>query len=364
MKVLSLFDGMSCGRIALERAGLPVTAYFASELDKHGIAVALKNYPSTIQLGDVRVVREMAEAGFFGRIDLLIGGSPCQGFSFSGKQLAFDDPRSVLFFEFVRILRALQKDNPNLKFMLENVKMKKQHLDVITNFLGVSPVLINSALVSAQNRQRYYWANWPIEQPADRGILLKDIIETGVVDASYIISDGQLNRLKTSTDLTKSFSKIDPEKAGCMTARQYANWKGNFVTVNVSSSGRANGSVETRHYVADKAHTVTAVRGNYAETLVADAIEMKRGHLKNLRSLSQKANCLLAGMHKGSQANGQSLFNAEGVTFRKLTPVECERLQTVPDNYTAGVSDSQRYKMLGNGWTVDVIAHIFAGLKA
>lgn len=284
MKVLSLFDGMSCGRIALERAGLPVTTYFASELDKHAITVTQKNYPSTIQLGDVRVVREMAEAGFFGHMDLLIGGSPCQGFSFSGKQLAFDDPRSVLFFEFVRILRALQKDNPNIKFLLENVKMKKEHLDVITNFLGVAPVFINSALVSAQNRQRYYWVNWPIEQPADRGILLKDIIEQGVVDNAYIINEGQLNRLKTSTDLEKSFSKIDPDKAGCMTARQYANWKGNFVT--------------------------------------------------------------------------------EGQRYRRLTPVECERLQTVPDNYTAGVSDSQRYKMLGNGWTVEVVAHIFRGLRA
>lgn len=364
MKVLSLFDGMSCGRIALERVGLPITTYFASELDKHAIAVARKNYPSTVQMGDVRVVREMAEAGFFGRIDLLIGGSPCQGFSFSGKQLAFDDPRSVLFFEFVRILRALQKDNPNIKFLLENVKMKKEHLDVITNFMGVAPVFINSALVSAQNRQRYYWANWKIEQPADRGILLKDIIEPGVVDAAYIISDGQLNRLKTSTDLTKSFSKIDPEKAGCMTARQYANWKGNFVSFPVSGAA-IRGRYESDGSTSQRIELNNLPKANSLTTVQKDSvIVMKRGHLKNVRSNDQKANCLLAGMSKGAQANGQSLINAEGVTFRKLTPVECERLQTVPDNYTAGVSDSQRYKMLGNGWTVDVIAHIFEGLKS
>lgn len=398
MKVLSLFDGMSCGRVALERAGLPVTTYFASELDKYAIAIAQKNYPSTVQLGDVRVVREMAEAGFFGRIDLLIGGSPCQGFSFSGKQLAFDDPRSVLFFEFVHILRALQRDNPDIKFMLENVKMKKEHLDVITNFLGVAPVFINSALVSAQNRQRYYWANWKIDQPADRGIFLKDIIETGVVDQQYIIGEGQLNRLKTSTDLEKSFSKIDPDKAGCTTARQYANCKGNFISLTVLGAairGRYENDGSTSQRIelnnTPKANSLTTVQ---KDTLIA----MKRGHLKNVRSTDAKANCLLAGMSKGAQANGQSLvvvngaanrrfagnteirkdgrsnalladghqsrFVSDGVTYRKLTPVECERLQTVPDNYTAGVSDSQRYKMLGNGWTVEVVAHIFKGLRA
>ena len=364
MKVLSLFAGMSCGRVALERAGLPVTTYFASELDKYAITIAQKNYPSTTQLGDVRVVREMAEAGFFGKIDLLIGGSPCQGFSFSGKQLAFDDPRSVLFFEFVRILNALKGNNPDIKFLLENVRMKQQHLDVITNFLGVAPVLINSALVSAQNRQRYYWANWPISQPADRGIFLKDIIEQGVVDQQYIIGEGQLNRLKTSTDLEKSFSKIDPEKAGCMTARQYANWKGNFISLPVSGAairGRYENDGSTSQRIelnnTPKANSLTTVQ---KDTLIA----MKRGHLKNVRSTDDKANCLLAGISKGAQANGQSLINAEGLTFRKLTPVECERLQTVPDNYTAGVSDSQRYKMLGNGWTVEVVAHIFRGLRA
>lgn len=325
MKVLSLFDGMSCGRVALERAGLPVTTYFASELDKHAITIAQKNYPDTVQLGDVRVVREMAEAGFFGHIDLLIGGSPCQGFSFSGKQLAFDDPRSVLFFEFVHILRALQKHNPNIKFMLENVKMKKEHLGVITSFLGVNPVLINSALVSAQNRQRYYWANWPISQPADRGIMLKDIIETGVVGEEYIVTEGQLNRLKTSTDIDKSFSKIDPDKAGCMTARQYANWKGNFLTV-----------------------VGAAIRGRYED----DGSISQRLELNNF----PKANSLTTVQKDSILSNG--------VIYRKLTPIECERLQTLPDNYTAGVSDTQRYKMLGNGWTVEVVAHILKGLKA
>lgn len=344
MKVLSLFDGMSCGRIALERAGLPVTTYFASELDKHAIAVAQKNYPSTVQLGDVRVVREMAEAGFFGKIDLLIGGSPCQGFSFAGHQLAFDDPRSVLFFEFVRILRALQRDNPNINFMLENVKMKKEHLDVITNFLGVNPVFINSALVSAQNRQRYYWANWKIEQPADRGILLKDIIENGEVDRdkSYCIDANYFKGGSLNNYLEKSRRQI------------------------VISQSEARLMVK----VPDKAYCLTA---NYSKLGAPSLSNVERYFDKGIGQLIVKE-ATKKGFVEIHPNEGVDLtfltaakcdFNwFDGAVIRKLTPVECERLQTVPDNYTAGVSDLQRYKMLGNGWTVEVVAHIFRGLRA
>ena len=179
INVLSLFDGMSCGRIALDRAGIAVNKYYASEIDKYAITVAQANYPDTIQLGDITKIN----LDNLPKIDLLIGGSPCQGFSFAGKQLAFDDPRSKLFFEYTKILSTLEDRNPYIKFLLENVRMKKEYLDVISGLLGVQPICINSALVSAQNRVRYYWTNIEgIDQPADRSIYLCDIIENGVMD--------------------------------------------------------------------------------------------------------------------------------------------------------------------------------------
>ena len=169
MNVLSLFDGMSCGQIALNRAGIEYDKYFASEIDKPAIKVTMANYPNTIQLGSVLDVK----ATDLPKIDLLIGGSPCQGFSFAGKQLNFNDPRSSLFFEYVRLLREC---TPKY-FLLENVKMKKEYEDVITDFLGVSPVKINSSLVSAQNRERLYWTNMPIKtMPEDKGLTLKDVV--------------------------------------------------------------------------------------------------------------------------------------------------------------------------------------------
>lgn len=358
IRVVSLFDGMSCGRVALERAQIPVRTYTASEIDKYAIQIAQKNYPSTIQLGDVRAVRQMAQYGLLGWVDLLIAGSPCQGFSFAGKQLAFDDPRSVLFFEFVWTLQALRQINPDIKFMLENVKMKKEHLDVITQVLGVEPVCINSALVSAQNRVRYYWANWKIEQPADRGIYLRDIIEDEV-DEKYLIDKGQLKRLQTSTDVPKGFSKINPEKAGCMTARQYANWKGNFVTlpkkgyelegIAITKNGIRPYKNDGRKGSFSEIGTIglpdtksACISATHAPKFIQKIGEIKNGGIGNrVYSDQGKSVCITADL------------------IRRLTPVECERLQTLPDNYTAGISDAQRYKMLGNGWNVETVAHIF-----
>ena len=173
INVLSLFDGMSCGRIALDKLGIEVDNYFASEIDKYAIQVAKANYPNTIHIGDVTKVR----AEDLPKIDLLIGGSPCQGFSFAGKGLNFEDPRSKLFFEFVRLVRECKPEY----FFLENVKMKKEHQAVISEQLGVQPIEINSSLVSAQNRKRLYWTNIPnVKQPEDKGILLKDILEAEV----------------------------------------------------------------------------------------------------------------------------------------------------------------------------------------
>src|SRR6056300_502448 len=175
MKVLSLFDGMSCGQIALDQLGIGVDKYYASEIDKYAIQITQKNYPKTIQVGDICEL----DPKDFQDADLIMGGSPCQGFSFAGKQLAFDDPRSALFFEFVRLLEAIKPKY----FLLENVRMKKEYLQIITDLLGVEPIFINSALVSAQSRQRYYWTNIPnIKEPEDRGIVLKDILEYEVSD--------------------------------------------------------------------------------------------------------------------------------------------------------------------------------------
>ena len=424
MIVLSLFDGISCGRVALERARIPVTKYYASEIDKYAMQISRKNWPDIVQLGDVRGVRQMIENGMLGHIDLIIGGSPCQGFSAAGQQRAFDDPRSALFWEYLFIVRAAQRVNPSVRFMLENVKMKKEYLNTITNFMGVKPVCINSALVSAQNRVRYYWCNWTVEQPADRGIYLRDIIETGVDFEQYVVGAGQENRLLTSTDVPKGFSKIDPDKAGCMTARQYANWKGNFITMHQPQREVAGISVTPnglRPYRDDarkssfseigtigtpdtKSATVLAVHVPKITGKPLVVGHTGAGYDQNgrIHSVEGKAPTLLANEKGGNRpplvengcirvgtasdikghdynkrvysvdgksptlnaASGGNLEPkiANGITYRRLTPVECERLQTLPDNYTAGVSDTQRYKSLGNGWTVEAIAHIFESM--
>ena len=278
--VLSLFDGMSCGQIALNRAGISYGKYYASEIDKHAIKVTQHNYHNTIQLGSVTEIKGTD----LPQIDLLIGGSPCQGFSFAGKQLNFEDPRSKLFFEFVRLL----KETKPKYFLLENVVMKKEYEKIITDHLGVEPILINSSLVSAQNRKRLYWTNIPgIKQPKDKQIAWGKIREFDVADNFYYSENG-LNWLK---------------KHGERKGKKLAIW------------------------------------GDKEKCQMIEA-----SHFKNYSS--------------------QRFFGIEDKKgLRYITPVECERAQTVPDNYTACVSNTQRYKMLGNGWTVDVIAHIFGGLS-
>lgn len=281
INVLSLFDGMSCGQIALERAGIKVDKYFASEIDKYAMQVTMKNYPNTKQVGDIVELKGKK----LPKIDLLIGGSPCQGFSFAGKQLNFQDERSRLFFEFVRLL----KETKPKYFLLENVKMKKEYQDVITEYLGVEPILINSALVSAQNRERLYWTNIPnVTQPEDKGILLGDILE----------------------NIERRF--IDKSKI-----KQY--WKTNNY-YQYDLSGKGHKSQDQRAYFTDKKHGTIPSHGASSKVKVFD----KEGNISY------------------------------------LTSIECERLQTVPDNYTNCVSDSKRMSILGNGWTVDVIAHIFS----
>lgn len=356
MNVLSLFDGLSCGQIALNRIGIKPEVYYAAEVDKYAIKVTQANYPKTVQLGDVTQWREWDIN--WASIDLLIGGSPCQGFSFAGKQLAFHDPRSKLFFVYVDILNHIKSVNPNVKFMLENVKMKKEYLAVISEHLGVEPVFINSALVSAQNRQRYYWCNWSVEQPEDRGIVLADILD-GESDFD-INSEGWHDWWEKNKDhqLKKKFSAVcnngSTDKAITMTARQYASWNGNFVVKPlISQRGRGNnpGGIRAED---GKAPSMTSNSWEHNNHVVLGAA--RRGRGDEIRK-DEKSNALLSDGH-------QSRWLAKGgEMYRKLTPIECERLQTVPDNYTNHVSNTQRYKMLGNGWTVDVIAHIFSQMQ-
>ena len=374
MNVLSLFDGMSCGQIALDQLGIPVDKYFAAEIDKHAITVAKANYPDMIHLGDVREVRTKHNAlhawdengvGDLYDIDLLIGGSPCQGFSFAGNQLNFDDPRSMLFFEYVRLLKAL---NPRY-FLLENVKMKKESQDIISEYLGVEPIEINSNLVSAQNRRRLYWTNIPVDGlPEDKGIVLADILEDGFtdreksycLDASYYKGGGASNvrlyfeKSRRQIVFGSGENKLDVTGARIVNRRLDKDGKRKDNDKSIKPQAR----LELRK--DNKAGCLTTVQ---KDSVVAKTqpriIHKSRGYNKGgLKALNGKTPTLST----SSWEHNNHLTLDEGTTWRKLTPVECERLQTVPDGYTDHVSNTQRYKMLGNGWTVDVIKHIMKGM--
>ena len=301
MNVLSLFDGMSCGQIALNRANIQYNNYFASEIDKNAIKVTQHHYPNTVQLGDVTKIEFIAS-----KIDLLIGGSPCQGFSFAGKQLNFDDPRSKLFFEFVRLIDECKPTY----FLLENVVMKKEYEDVITQYLGVEPIKINSSLVSAQNRVRLYWTNIPnVKEPEDRNISLSEILED-----DSIINPGAIRgrRLNKATIIGR---RLNPD----------------------------------------------GKRKDYDKDIpITQCLEVRATN-------TNKSNCLttvdkdnvLTTMPIGRHPNAFK----DKLPFRYYTLKEYERLQTIPENYTSVVSTSQAKKMIGNAWTVDVISHIFSYLK-
>ena len=381
MNILSLFDGISCGQVALNRAGIEVDKYYASEVDKYAIQITKKNYPNTIQLGDVTKVKGRSD------IDLLIGGSPCQGFSFAGKQLNFIDPRSRLFFEYVRILEECKPKY----FLLENVKMKKEHQDIISKYLGVDPIEINSSLVSAQNRKRLYWTNIPdIILPEDKGIFLKDIIhEKECIDCKYKLSDNEINYMLRGNDKWVQAGKCRLE--GYL---QYDNKKSFTVTSNIHKGIPYNCFYQIlSEYIVpfdktieildkevqkgkigyfrkdNQSNKVYYIHGNsvtlYSETgIIDDKIKYLFGCITpdrvNKRQNGQRFN-------EGKKFYTLTAQDKHGILvegyIRKLTPIECERLQTLPDNYTEGVSNTQRYKMLGNGWTVDIIAHILKNIN-
>ena len=313
MKVISLFDGMSGGQLALKKANIDVSEYHACEIDRYAIKVTQANFPKTWQHGDVINFKPtpyyyLNVFNALNGIDLLIAGSPCQDFSVAGKQLGHAGDRGKLFYEVIRIM---QECKPKY-FLVENVKMRKESEKVFTDLLGVEPIEINSALVSAQNRKRLYWTNIPnVTQPTDQNILLKDILEDGFVDRN---------------------------KSHCLDANY---WKG----------GNLKSYFEK--------HRRQLVFSNDGLCHIGNADLSGHDSLKRVYHAQGKAPTVMS-MNGGNQ---EPKVFIEPMHYRKLTPLECERLQGVPDNYTNHVSNTQRYKMLGNGFQVDTVAHILEGLK-
>lgn len=385
MDVLSLFDGMSCGMAALELAGFKVDKYFASEIDKYAMAVSAYNYPDIIQIGDVCKV----DVKTLPNIDLILAGSPCQGFSLAGKQLNFNDHRSALFFEFVRIWKEIKEINPEVKFLLENVKMKKEYQDKISDIMGCNPVFINSALVSAQNRQRLYWTNIEVVGlPEDRGILLKDILEDDVPE-KYFIKNPKFdfngldinkkgNTLRTGGHQSQSdkhnydLIKIDIDgnpkanqnKAGCLTAGAHSG--GNHSDMDLLLIKKGHGFNKGGSFQAEK-HGALRHCSNTNEFLqitkeTENYIQWDgNGYDQDNRAYFEDGKSGTLDTKKG---RNKVLTESR---IRRLTPGECEALQTMPKGYTAkgmmdgkevDISDTQRYRMLGNGWTRYVIAFI------
>jgi len=513
MNVLSLFDGMSCGRIALDQLGIKVDNYYACEIDKYAMQVSHANYPDIIQLGDVCDVKSED----LPKIDLILAGSPCQGFSFAGKQLAFDDPRSALFFEFIRLLKECKPKY----FLLENVRMKKEYLQVISEQVsgcypeipfGIEPTMICSSLVSAQSRKRYYWTNIPnVTQPEQKGIVLRDILETRVNQDRLSDMTNQDNKaycLTTTYPCARPQRSMDkseksmipvedtvPDSTTLIYDSKDKSHKPIKVGMNVeevkvrkhevdiislqyllrqmkSNSGKTNkqiaeetnmpvtkvehwfrtdssfaipgddiwlklkevlgietdvfdkqimefeyrdGVYETKQRVySENGKSPTLTAGNKEQYIETKPIQVGiatdiNGHdiLKRVYSEDGKSptvnTCqggnrepkVLAGayrarsidkdgnrvswketkpkqmleLRKDSKSNSvtsvqkDNVLTQDEVYWRKLTPLECERLQTVPDNYTNHVSNSQRFRMLGNGWTIEVIKGILDNME-
>lgn len=376
LKVLSCFDGMSCGLEALKRAGIPVDEYWASEIDPYAIKVARKNHPEILHIGTIEEWEEWRfPEGYF---DLIIGGSPCQGFSGAGVGLNFEDPRSKLYFEFEKIIKTYKPK----RWLLENVKMKSEWRDIISARLGVQPVLINSALVSAQNRERNYWANFEITQPADRGILLRDILLSDAYPVTLTerrTEEAKAIRrefLKQGKDFSprrgKELVPRTDEKANCLTAsitkeHLVLSAKESAYMNREVADGRTHGDFQHHSDSAnDKSACVTAnfYKGVPYNVLVdreKNCIQVGeaevKGHGYNKRVYSPEGKSPTLNCHSGG--NLEAKIAVSECVWRKLHPIECERLQTLPDNYTEGVSNTQRYRMIGNGWTVEVIAHLF-----
>ena len=465
IKVCSLFDGCSGTQMALKNLGVEVDQYFSSEIDKYAMQVTQKNFPETIQLGDITDIKgkDLPE------IDLIVGGSPCQGFSFAGKQKAFKDERSALFFEFIRLLKEIKPKY----FLLENVVMKKEFQQVITDevskiypqssngsLFGIEPIMINSAKLSAQNRKRLYWTNIPnVEQPEDLGIVLKDVLEDNFladrdksycIDANYYKGGNPKNYFEKSrrqlvfdnegkpkhkavknTERNLRHTKMPGQKSLTLTATMYKGAGNNGMTlvpletyntpkqVGIAKDLNGHDSLKRVYSENGKSPTVNAHSGGNTEPKVAVTsyrevrTEKAKEERKRIKKETGKDHTpfrskeliprddgkvgavtpslnkdhtisiqggAVRGRPKGKKyiqkletrsddksnalttARKDSVVVEDELTWRKLTPLECERLQTLPDNYTEGVSNTQRYKMIGNGFTIKVIEHILGNM--
>jgi len=369
MNVLSLFDGCSGGQLALERANIHVENYFACEIDKYAITVTQANFPNTFQWGDVTKIKVPTK----GSIDLMMGGSPCQGFSFAGHQLNFDDPRSKLFFDFVRI-----RDECMPKYvLLENVRMAKKSQDVISKYMGFEPQALNSKYLSAQNRYRLYWfgklvgdsyEQIPIPPMIDKGITMQDILEDGYA-TDEMTSNGKSHCLTARYNGAVWWNSIERKQRTMVLKDNPTMSKDGLIRVGTADL-KGHDSIKRVYAQEGKAPTLTTMQGGHREPKVAvgrivnrrldehgtrkdDQLDLPFTRQLEVRA-DDKSNCLTT-VQKDNVVVSKDMW-------RKLTPLECERLQTLPDNYTNHVSNSQRYKMIGNGWTVDVIAHILKGI--
>ena len=377
MNVLSCFDGSSCGQLALQRANIHVDTYYASEIDKYAIQVTQANFPNTIQVGDVSKV----DASSFNHdIDLMMGGSPCQGFSFAGKQLNFNDPRSKLFFQFMRLLDELKPKY----VMLENVRMAKRSQDMISSRIGFQPQALNSSKVSAQNRYRLYWFGKrvereggkygydaiPIDEMLDLGVVMQDILEDGYATDVMTNADGKSHCLTARYNGAVWWNSIERKQRTMVLKDNPTVSRDGLIRVGTADL-KGHDSIKRVYAQEGKAPTLTTMQGGHREPKVAigrivnrrlDEHGTRKDNQLDLpftRQLEvradEKSNCLTT-VQKDNVVVAKDMW-------RKLTPLECERLQTLPDNYTNHVSNSQRYKMIGNGWTVDVIAHILKGIQ-
>lgn len=421
LRVLSLFDGMSCGQIALRELGYPIEKYYASEVDKFAIQQTQLNFPDTVQLGDVRNI-DVDKLCENGAIDMLIGGSPCQSFSFAGKRAGMKtteneeiytldrylqlkregfefEGQSYLFWEYMRILTELRRYNPNILFLLENVEMGKKWERVLSEAIGIRGVHINSALVSAQNRRRIYWTNIrvghsglfaepysDIPQPTDRGILLKDILEKEV-DEKYFLSEKVVNRIVGRYRFNDKKLKCANDK-GSPVMRSGGGYNSDMDLICVAMRGRNPDNPSSRQAGIKTVQMLEPAeegKTNCLTSVAKDNLILTNIHLQN-NLTDANGKCAWAngmsivrvdGNKSSSQPNrvysdrgkspniGSAHFSntiniTNGYRIRRITPTECARLQTIPEWYKWECSETKQYRMLGNGWTVEVIKHIFS----